>query len=288
MSENAETTEVVEVRPALIPALNVDEYEVSDDLWTSLTNEINTVVTRIDNGDELTPEDVKNVRSLKKQVDEYLTSFNKAMRSAQETYKQKIAQQLGTLGYSRIETYINEQKTRESAVQNERVSAKMNKFVEIVNEVLADTTYVKDTVLAPEMVTLLYSRFPILKSAAKTSTVSDWGPYKTLVTTNLTMLDTFFGDEAFKGATQLPISSATIQQLMKYLRGGDINDLKEMRTIFAKDAPYFEALKLRQAVTSKQVALDMIAQIVSESSDSADVKLANISRLISVAMTLSN
>lgn len=266
--------------PAPVP--NGKDYTVSSEIWEALKEEINLVVNRIDAGEQLSPEDVTNVRSLKKQVEDYLTTFNKAMRDAQAKYKELVHQQLTDLGYDKIETYIVTQRKKQQTEQNTRLVQKQTKLRALVETQLADTVYVKQTVLANELLPAFTSRFPNVNSSAKTKEISNWGPYEAVVKTTLNMLDVFFGDDVFKGAVTLPITSATMQQLLKYVRDGQLDHLTIMREIFAKDGEYLAQQKLREEITSNEIALDKINTILAESETSTDEKLTAISQIIRI------
>lgn len=266
--------------PAPVP--NGKDYTVSSEIWEALKDEINVVVNRIDAGEQLSPEDVTNVRSLKKQVEDYLTTFNKAMRDAQAKYKELVHQQLTDLGYDKIETYIVTQRKKQQTEQNTRLVQKRIKLRALVETQLADTVYVKQTVLANELLPAFTSRFPNVNSSAKTKEISNWGPYEAVVKTTLNMLDVFFGDDVFKGAVTLPITSATMQQLLKYVRDGQLDHLTIMREIFAKDGEYLAQQKLREEITSNEIALDKINTILAESETSTDEKLTAISQIIRI------
>lgn len=266
--------------PAPVP--NGKDYTVSSEIWEALKEEINLVVNRIDAGEQLSPEDVTNVRSLKKQVEDYLTTFNKAMRDAQAKYKELVQQQLTDLGYDKIETYIVTQRKKQQTEQNTRLVQKQTKLRALVETQLADTVYVKQTVLANELLPAFTSRFPNVNSSAKTKEISNWGPYEAVVKTTLNMLDVFFGDDVFKGAVTLPITSATMQQLLKYVRDGQLDHLTMMREIFAKDGEYLAQQKLREEITSNEIALDKINTILAESETSTNEKLTAISQIIRI------
>ena len=266
--------------PAPVP--NGKDYTVSSEIWEALKEEINLVVNRIDAGEQLSPEDVTNVRSLKKQVEDYLTTFNKAMRDAQAKYKELVQQKLTDLGYDKIETYIVTQRKKQQTEQNTRLVQKQTKLRALVETQLADTVYVKQTVLANELLPAFTSRFPNVNSSAKTKEISNWGPYEAVVKTTLNMLDVFFGDDVFKGAVTLPITSATMQQLLKYVRDGQLDHLTMMREIFAKDGEYLAQQKLREEITSNEIALDKINTILAESETSTDEKLTAISQIIRI------
>ena len=123
------------------PVLDASEYTVSGAVWEALTDEINVVVSRIEAGEELVPEDVARVRQLKNQVDSYLSAFNKAMRTAQANYKELLANQLQQLGYNKIDDYIQMQRKKQTDEQNQRLLTKQTTFNNLVAEALENTKY---------------------------------------------------------------------------------------------------------------------------------------------------
>lgn len=269
------------------PVPSAEEHTVSPELWEALTAEINAVVTRIDAGEELTPEDVKQVRSLKKQVEEYLGVFNKAMRNAQDTYKQLIAKQLDDLGYTKIENYITVQRTKMVNEQNQRLSAKQNKLRELVTDMLAKMPHLQKTALAGELLPAFVHRFPNINSSAKTKEITNWGPYEAVIRTTLGILETFFADPVFEGAMTLPVTSATVQQLLRYVREGDLSILSVMRTVFAKDAEYLKTERLKKEITTKEEALTKIAEIMNQNEGvTPDEKIREIGRIVRIAEVL--
>ncbi len=266
----------------MAPVPNSDDYTVSVDLWTALTTEIDSVVARIDGGEELAPEDVTNVRSLVKQVESYLTSFNKAMRDAQAKYKGLVAKKLESLGYPKIEAYIQVQRKKQVDDQNARIAAKQAGLRARVEQAMEQTVHVKETALKNELLPAFAARFPVIGSGAKGKDISNWSPYEAIIGNTLKMLDIFFHDKAFDGATNLPVTSATMSQLLAYVRSGDLNLLSVMRQIFAKDAELLTANKLRTEITTKEVALSRIGEILKEEK-SADEKLSEIIRITRIA-----
>ena len=242
-----------EVREALVPAPVPDasEFTVSSRVWDTLTQEVNAVVARIDAGEELVPEDVVEVRSLVKQVESYLTMFNRAMRDAQATYKQLVAKQLESLGYGRIENYIREQREKQSREQNERIAEKQARLQEIVASALAATNVVKDTVLSENLLPAFSHRFPNINSAAKAKDVKKWEPYVAVVTSTLQMLDAFFTDPKYGEARELPITSSTMQRLLCYVKDGEMAHLVGMKDAYAQDEKMRNALRLQRRITSK-------------------------------------
>lgn len=275
-----ENTQVI-----MAPVPDAAEYTVSAEIWEALTDEINYVASRIDAGEILTPEDVVKVRNLKNQVEEYLKIFNKAMRNAQAEYKTLLSKQLDALGYTKIENYIQERRKKQTEEQNARLMAKQTRLQEIVAKTLEETKVLKTTVLAHELLPAFVHRFPNVNSAAKNKDITNWSPYEAIIKTSLNMLDVFFMDPVFDGAVLLPITSATMQQLLLYIRDGNIEHLSVMRTIFAKDAEILAAQKLKMEVTTKEIAVRKITEIVTKET-SAEDKIRDIAQIIHIAELL--
>ena len=267
------------------PVLDSAEYTVSNTVWEALTEEINSVVTRIEAGEELVPEGVSRVRQLKNQVDSYLSAFNKAMKTAQANYKELLANQLQQLGYGKIDAYIQMQRKKQTDEQNQRLLTKQTTFNNLVEQALDKTVFVKNTVLARELLPALVHRFPKLNSASKNNDVSNWGPYQSVIETTMNMLDTFFADPVFEGAMRLPITSATYQQLLSYVRDGNLEHLRIMRDIFAKDAHYLEMAKMKAEITTKEIGLDKIESVLLSDS-TTDEKITMINKVISIVNNL--
>lgn len=275
------TTEIV-----IAPTVDAMEHTASAEVWAALTTEIEYVVKRIQRGDELTPTDVTKVRQLKSQVEQYLTTFNKAVKAAQADYKQRLTAQLLKLNYNIIDDYITVQKKKQSEEQTARMTKKQMELQRLVEEVLEGTTALKATVLATELLPAFTHRFPNVNSGAKDKDIKEWGPYKSVIQTSLHMLDVFFMDESFKGADLLPVTAATMQQLLAYVRTGDLALLAVMRDIFAKDAEYLIMHELKAAITTKEIAVDRIKQAAEEPEKPVDEKLTNIARILRIAETL--
>lgn len=283
MTEVMKPEELSKRTLVVAPVPDAAEHTVSAEIWTALTNEINYVAKRIDDGEELTPEDVKKVRSLKNQVEQYLTTFNKAMWDAQTNYKSLIAKRLEILGYGKIENYIQIQKKKQTDEQNKRLVSKQTYLRQMLDVYIAETTYVKDTVLAGNLFPAFTQRFPNVNSSAKDKEIKNWGPYEAVVKTTLHILDTFFNDPIFKGSSLLPVTSATMQQLLKYVREGNLEYLSVMREIFAKDAEYLKTLELRNTIRTKEAAVQKILEIAS-SEATPDEKLDDIRRIINITL----
>ena len=127
--------------------------------------------------------------------------------------------------------------------------------------------------------------FPNVNSSAKDKNILNWEPYEATIKTVLNMLDVFFADPIFPGAVNLPITSATMQQLLAYVLDGDLERLKVMRQIYDQDRPILEEQKLRLQITDKEIALAQIAAII-EQEGSTEEKLCAIGKIIRIAEQL--
>lgn len=269
----------------MAPVPDAEEYTVSAEIWEALTDEINYVAGRIDAGENLTPNDVVKIKELKKQVESYLTMFNKAMRDAQSTYKELVSKQLDELGYRKIENYILEQRKKQTDEQNARLSEKQRQLRKIVEEKLEETHVLKTTAIAGELLPAFTHRFPNVNSSAKSKDISNWGPYEAVIKTSLNILDVFFGDPAFEGAALLPVTSVTMQQLLAYIRDGNLERLSAMRTVFAQDEELLKTQRLKEEITTKEIAVDKIRNIM-EQKGTADETIRDIARIIRIAEIL--
>lgn len=287
MSETAGKEMLSIKKPIIIaaPVPNAEEHTLSPEIWDALMEEINRVTARISAGEELVPEDVERVRALKKQVDNYLTVFNKALRNAQDTYKKLVENQLKDLGYPVIEQYILTQRKKQADAQNAKIAEKQRTLRDIVEKEVAGTRFLKGTAIAGGILPAFTHRFPKVNSAAKDKEIRDWGPYEAIVSSTVLVLDVFFSDKAYEGAALLPITSATMQCLLSYVRDGDTNRLLTMRDTFAKDAGILQAQRLRQKITDKDIALACIKDIM-EQELPANEKIKGIADIIRIAETL--
>lgn len=285
MAEN-ENKEIVLKKDEIVPNIDPRNHAVTTELWQSLVKEVEKVSEEINSGVELKPQDVKRAQSLHKQVGEYVTGFNRTMRSAQKEYKASVEERLKELGYGVIENYVQEQRQKQTDEQNKRSSDKLDQLTKIVEEEVSNTIAVKNTVLEDEMFPAFYDRFPIIKSGAKNKMITDWEPYRQVVKTNLEMVDSFLQDEKYQVAQRLPIHSKTMQQLLQYIRTGDIEKLANMKDIFMSDRGVLEDLILKENLKTQKDAIDMIGGLISGDTDNTEETLINISKVVAIALTL--
>lgn len=278
---------VVKKEPAIIlaPVPDARDYTLSAEIWGTLMEEIDNVTGRIAAGEELVPEDVARVRALKKQVDSYLTAFNKACKASQDKYKKLVEQQLNSFGYPVIEQYIDKKRKEQANNQTLKIAEKQKQLHSIIKERVDATYALKDTALAGNLFSAFTYRFPNVNSAAKDKEINNWEPYKSVIDSTIMVLDVFFTDPSYAGAMQLPITSATMQCLLSYVRDGNANRLLTIGGQFAKDAGILKNTRLRQEIKDKGTALTRIKGIM-EQELPVDEKIRGIADIIRIAETL--
>lgn len=290
MKENDIITDVVSEVVVDVPVIKAEEHTINTTLWTTLAQEINTLVARIDAGEELEPSDVKKAQTLRKQIGEYSTAFNVAVKNAQTTYKERLAKQLELLGYDKIENYITTQRQKQTQIQNDRLTRKTEMLTKIVHEALQKTIHVQKSVIANELISVFTARFPKIKSAAVNQEITDWTSYQTVITQALTYIDAFFNEPDIPLAVTAPIYSQTIGHILAFLRTGQLEELQGLKQIFiTEDLPTLVQQQQR-AILTEQIkthddALNQITTYLSEDMTSKE-KIAKIAEIIQIATVL--
>lgn len=270
----------------IVPDINLNDHAISNEVWESFQAEIMSVTTQINSGVELEPEDVKRVQSLKREVDEYITSFSREMRATQASYKNAILARLNAIGYATVEAYITKKRTEQTAEQNLRAAEKLQALTLIVNTIIAELPVLRDTVLAPELVPAFLSRFPKIKSSAKSNDIADWDVYGLVIKTNLELVEKFLNAEHFIDVRRLPIGSQVIQQILRYIKTGQDDLFRNMKELLVADQYILDDLNLRAMITNREHALTFIKEYSQNSVDSTTETLQNISKLVALALSL--
>lgn len=251
----------------LAPVPAASDYSVSADLWQRLEEEIIAVSGRIEKGEDLVPEDVANVRNLKKQVDGYVTGFNKALREAQGKYKGMVDRRLTELGYNQIEEFVARKRQEQTNAQDARIAYKMGTLRNLSDGLLARTEKLKDTPVAKELLPAFTARFPKVQSGAKNNDITDWRPYFTVMSHTVSIMDTFFRDPKYEDAMLLPIYSGTIRELLAYAKDGSEEHLANVKIKYIEDQHLIRAEKLKGNLKSKSDGVEQIRRILEDMGD---------------------
>lgn len=255
----------------LAPVPAAADYTVSADLWQRLESEVKAVSARIEAGDELTPEDVVNVRTLKRQVDSYVTDFTKAMKGAEAAYKKMVDQRLIEIGYSNIENFTARKRQEQTASQNVRIAYKMECLKTLSEGLLAKTTRLKEMQMAKELLPAFTARFPNIQSGAKNKDITDWAPYIAIMQRAITIMDSFFCDPKYEDAALLPLHSGTIKELLAFARDGKEEHLTNTIVKYKEDEPLIRMEKLKQGLKTKADGIKHIRQILDNMGDLSEL-----------------
>lgn len=248
----------------LAPMPSAADYSVSAELWQRLEDEIILVSDRIKAGEELVPDDVVNVQKLKKQVDNYVTGFNRAIRDASVDYRKLVDRRLTEIGFNTIDDFVKKKRQEQTAEQDKRVAYKMGMLKNIAEQLIMRTKILKDMPVAKELLPAFVARFPKVQSGAKSNDINDWRPYFNIMAHTVSLIDTFFSDPGYEDATFLPLYSSTIKELLAYARDGNPEHLEDFKSRYEEDQKYIREEKLRQRLQTKEDGIREISSILED------------------------
>lgn len=261
----------------LLPQIASEQYEVSPELWTELESEIRAVVAKIQSGEQMTPDDVANVKNLNKRIDEFGTKYNRALTAAGKEYKSRLVTRKTELGYDLITQFIAHKKAEQDAAINARLSAKLEHFNRLLNNALVEHPYINSTGLRETVINNFIGRFPKVNSGAESNEIKNWTPIETVINTSLGVVEEKL--QATPVMMQLPIYSQTMKSFSAYLRTGDVSNLDNLTEKLTNDRPLLETVILKSQLQSESDVVAMISSIIaSEVSDNE--KLAQISKVM--------
>lgn len=248
----------------LAPVPSAADYSVSADLWQRLEDEVSIVSQRIAAGDDLVPDDVANVQKLKRQVDNYVTGFNKAIRDASSNYRKLVDRRLAEIGFNTVEEFVQKKRQEQTAEQDKRIAYKMQMLKNISEQIILRTTILKDTPAAKELLPAFVARFPKVQSGAKSNEIKDWRPYFNIMAHAVSLMDTFFADPQYEDAVMLPLYSTTIRELLAYVRDGNPGHLENLKEHYKNDQEYIRIEKMKQRLLTKEDGIKEIRKILDD------------------------
>lgn len=271
MAENTDLP--IPAKPAAAP--------VDANVWHELVKETHRLGALIDQGEDLTPEDVKEVRHLAKQVKSYGTDYRRAVTKAASDYKAKLDQELKAIGYDKIENYIEGKKAAENLARSRRLNDKLTRFNSLVDQALKKSSQLSKSRLAPAASGQLAKRFPKVNSAAKTSEIKDWSMIEKIINQSVAKIDSLLG--AVPILMQLSPSSRACVNILQYLATGDeaFIDKKAILEALKADKTEVEDAMMAENLTDDDAVIAMIGKVVNSQKSSRD-KILLIQRLIAV------
>lgn len=255
--------------------------EVDSGIWQELVKETHRLGALIDQGTDLTPTDVKEVRHLAKQVKSYGVDYRRAVTKAANDYKARLDQELKAIGYDKIENYIEGKKTAENLARSQRLNDKLTKFNAIVEQALSKSKYLGTSPLAIAVGGQLAKRFPKVNSAAKTNEIKDWSLIESIINQSITKVDQLLARVPI--LMRLTPSSKACVNILQYLATGDETfiDKKTILEALKADKTEVEDAMLAESIKDDDAAISEIVKLVKSKRSSRD-KLLLIQRLLNV------
>lgn len=246
----------------LAPVPSATDYSISVEIWERLETEIKAVSKRIEAGENLVPEDVANVQRLKKQVDSYVSGFNKAIRDASAAYRTLVDRKLAEIGFGTVDSFVIKKRQEQTTEQNKRIAYKMGLLKNISEQLISRTAVLKDMPVAKELLPAFVARFPKVQSGAKSNDINDWRPYFNIMAHTVSLIDTFFSDPRHEDAVLLPLYSSTIKELLAYVRDGNPDHLEDFEARYAEDEQLIRLEKMNRRLQTKEDGINEIAAIL--------------------------
>lgn len=260
-----------------LPSVNDSKFQIADTTWEQLRNEITTLKQRIESGEELKPNDVKNVKLLARQVRDYGVSYRRAVTQRATEYKQILDKELAVLGYNQIEDYINQKKKEQNKAIEDRLSAKLANFNQIVSEELNATKSLQHSSLGNFVANDIATRFPNLNSGSINKEIKDWEPVKAVVRTTIQNADKQFS--VYPVMEMLPSNAQGMQTLSAYLRTGDVEKINYLKDALRLDKPILQDMAIRKAVQTEEDLLGQISEVMKSDTDNTE-KIKRIETLM--------
>lgn len=255
--------------------MSTPNYQVSAETWQAIVGEVNRLLPRIQNHEEVTPEDVKEVRRLVKLVDSSASEYNKALRATYKVYKDQLTQQLTRIGYGQIEQYIADCRKKHQEQVSKRLTYKVDTFNQYVCQALATTQWLQQTSFATMIPNQLLNLFPKVNSGALTKEITDWTPIVTVVQTLITDAEKTMNPLY----AQLPVQSHVAQTYARYFQTGDREVLTRLDQALHQDQEWLLNHHIAEKMETEADVLDMIEGCLKTRSDQT---LSQIRQLLAI------
>lgn len=264
-------------------ANDLQQYMVPETMWHDIENEINELRQRIANNDDIQPEDVVQVQNLVKQVDDFGTNYTRAINKTSKEYKAYLQYKLKELKYDEITAYIAKRRAEHDKEVTARMTAKIAKLNEIINNELALHPTLAATGLKETLPNLFIGRFPKINSGAVSNEIKNWKPIESVIKTQMDKVEELLNLNPT--ICFLPIYSQTFQTLARYFRSGDINILASIPEVFKTDADLLRNIIIKQQMSTSDDLLKLVSDVMASTVDN-ETKIKQIKQLLLIWDTL--
>ena len=252
-------------------------YQIAPQLWEAITSEVNRLLPSIQSGEELTPDDVKEVRRLVGLVQNASKQYNKALTESYRNYKSILEQKLIDIGYGYIDAYITQKRQEQQTEISNRLTEKVNRFTNYVQSQIQETEHLKETQFVGAIPGQLMTLFPNVNSGAQTKEIKNWQPIEDIIREMIHYADT----QITPIIKQIPSSSNIAQTFGKYFTTGDRTLIHpdNLKANLQLDQNWLREKMIAEQLTSEETLLQMIGAIAAENTNDS---LSQIRQLIGI------
>lgn len=252
-------------------------YQIAPQLWEAITSEVNRLLPSIQSGEELTPDDVKEVRRLVGLVQNASKQYNKALTESYRNYKSILEQKLIDIGYGYIDAYITQKRQEQQTEISNRLTEKVNRFTNYVQSQIQETEHLKETQFVGAIPGQLMTLFPNVNSGAQTKEIKNWQPIEDIIREMIHYADT----QITPIIKQIPSSSNIAQTFGKYFTTGDRTLIHpdNLKANLQLDQEWLREKMIAEQLTSEETLLQMIGAIAAENTNDS---LSQIRQLIGI------
>ncbi len=252
-------------------------YQIAPQLWDAITSEVNRLLPSIQSGEELTPDDVKEVRRLVGLVQNASKQYNKALTESYRNYKSILEQKLIEIGYGYIDEYITKKRQEQQTEISNRLTEKVNRFTNYVQSQIQETEHLKETHFVGAIPGQLMTLFPNVNSGAQTKEIKNWQPIEDIIREMIHYADT----QITPIIKQIPSSSNIAQTFGKYFTTGDRTLIHpdNLKANLKLDQEWLREKMIAEQLTSEEILLQMIGAIAAENTNDS---LNQIRQLIGI------
>lgn len=250
------------------------------EIWEQLTQESAKVAQKYTESSTLTKTDIKEVQSIKKQIDTYLKSYKSAIKEKTKLYEEMINTKLEESGYVALENLLNEIKAKNKTEQNKRISDKMDYVNELIRKYKNEYFGNKELKISTDCLSHILKLFPDLSSGAKNKEIKDWSIIENIIKNLYKESSEALNNVSKEQLEILPLSSDLYSNLTTYFRTGDFELLENISNITESDAKYIKTYKLEEVLKDPDALLEKISSILTDKQYDSKMKVFRIERLI--------
>lgn len=235
-------------------------YQISTGTWDAITQEVMRLTPMIQNNEDLTPDDVKEVKRLVKEVETASKEYNKALTASYKQYKAMLSAKLEEIGYTVIDNYIVKRRKEQQDAISTRLTSKVNHFTDLVRGEIEKTTNLKHTKFIAPIPSQMMALFPNVNSGAVTKEISDWSPIELMVHELITYAD----EKVNNLIIELPATSVVANTFGQFFTTGDRSLLENLHDVLRNDSEWLMNRHIALQLKSEDDLLTMISDIANE------------------------